>query len=365
MKKIDIYIYKKFLGTYFISTSIIISIAVVFDLSEKIDNFIDHKAPLELIVKDYYFNFIIHYSTVFSGLITFISVIFFTSRLSENSEIIALYNSKISPWRLIRPYIICAFVIFIPYSFLSNSLTPQTNEKRLEFENNFIKKTDVKSERNFNKSINNNSIIYMSYYNVNQKKGIDFCWQKLMKNKLQKKINSKIIKWDNEVLKWKITDYKIDSFIYNKNNDNFKIVSKYENGSIYINLKEDPNIIFKQKREIQSMTTKQISSYIKKERENGNYDLKLEIIEKTQRTTNLVSIIILTILGFSISIKKNKGGLGIKLTFGILLCFTYIFLMKFSSTLTLNGGVNPELAIWIPNFLFSMISLYSFKKFAF
>ena len=187
----------------------------------------------------------------------------------------------------------------------------------------------------------------------------------MLKKKLQKKINSKIIQWDNEVLKWKITDYKIDSFIYNKTNNNFKIVSKYDEGSLYINLNEDPNIIFKQKREIQSMTTKQISSYIKKERENGNYDLKLEIIEKTQRTTNLFSIIILTILGFSISIKKNKGGLGIKLTLGILLCFTYIFLMKFSSTLTLNGSVNPELAIWIPNFLFSMISLYSFKKFAF
>ena len=365
MKKIDIYIYKKFLSTYFISTSIIIAIAVVFDLSEKIDNFIDHKAPLNLIIKDYYFNFIIHYITVFSGLITFISVVFFTSRLSENSEIIALYNSRISPWRLIRPYIICAFVIFIPSSFLSNSLTPQTNEKRLEFENNFIKKTDIKSERNFNKSINNNSIIYMSYYNVNKKKGTDFCWQKLKEKKLQKKINSRVIQWDNEVLKWKITDYKIDSFIYNNNNDNFKIVSKYNPGSLYINLNEDPKIIFKQKREIQSMTTKQISSYIKKERENGNYDLKLEIIEKTQRTTNLVSIIILTILGFAISIKKNKGGLGIKLSFGILLCFTYIFFMKFSSTLTLNGGVNPELAIWIPNFLFSIISIYLFKKFSF
>ncbi len=364
MKKIDIYIYKKFLSTYFISTSIIISIAVVFDLSEKIDNFIDHKAPIDLIIKDYYFNFIIHYSTVFSGLITFISVVFFTSRLSENSEIIALYNSKISPWRLIRPYIICAFIIFIPSSFLSNSLTPQTNEKRLEFENNFIKKTDVKSERNFNKSINNNSIIYMSYYNVNQKKGIDFCWQKMKEKKLQKKINSKIVQWDKEVLKWKITDYKIDSFVYN-NNNNFKIISNYDKGSIYINLNEDPNIIFKQKREIQSMTTKEISKFIKEEKKNGNYDLKLEIIEKTQRTTNLFSIIILTILGFSISIKKNKGGLGIKLTLGILLCFVYIFFMKFSTTLTLNGGVSPEIAIWIPNFLFTIISIYLFKRFAF
>ena len=365
MNKIDKYIYKKFLGTYLISISIILSIAVVFDLSEKIDNFIDNDAPLNLIIQDYYLNFIIHYGTVFSGLITFISVIFFTSRLSENSEIIAFYNSKISPWRLFRPYFICSLIIFLPCVLLTNSITPQTNEKRLEFENNYIKKTDVKTEKNFNKSIQNNSIIYMDYYNVNEKKGIEFCWQKINNGKLEKKINSKIIEWDEENLKWKITDYKIDRFIYNKKKQNSKIISNIGKGSLHIDLKEDPNKIFKQKREIQSMTTKEITSFIKEEQKKGNLDLKLEIIEKTQRTSNSFSIMILTLLGFSISIKKNKGGLGLKLSLGILMCFIYIFLMKFSTTLTLNGEINPEIAIWMPNFLFFIISIITFKKLAY
>ncbi len=365
MKKIDKYIYKKFLATYLISISIILSIAVVFDLSEKIDNFIDNDAPLKLIFQDYYMNFLIHYSTVFSGLITFISVIFFTSRLSENSEIIAFYNSKISPSRLFRPYFICSLIIFFPCILLTNSITPQTNEKRLEFENNYIKKTDVKTEKNFNKSIKKNSIIYMDYYNVKEQKGIEFCWQTINKGKLEKKINSKIIEWDKEILKWKITDYKIDSFIYNKNNQNSKIVSNIGKESIYIDLKEDPKKIFKQKREIQSMTTKEISQFIKEEMKAGNLDLKLEIIEKTQRTSNSFSIIILTLLGFSISIKKNKGGLGLKLSLGILMCFIYIFLMKFSTTLTVNGNLSPVISIWIPNFLFIIISIITFKKLAY
>ena len=365
MKKIDIYIYKKFLSTYFISITIILSIAVVFDLSEKIDNFIDNNAPLNLIIKDYYLNFIIHYGTVFSGLITFISVIFFTSRLSENSEIIAFYNSKISPLRLFQPYLICSLMIFLPSILLNNYLTPQTNEKRLIFENNYIKKTDVRTEKKFNKSVQKNSIIYMDYYNVNEKKGIEFCWQDMKNGKLEKKITSKIIEWDNDISKWKITNYQIDSFIYNNKNENYRIITQKSQKDIHINLNEDPNKIFKQKREIQSMTTREISQFIQEEKRSGNNDLKLEIIEKTQRNSNAFSIIILTLLGFSISIKKKRGGLGLKLSLGILICFTYIFLMKFSTTLTLNGEMHPQIAIWIPNILFMLISIITFRKLAY
>ena len=114
MKKFDYYILKKFLFTFGLSISLILAIAVIFDVSEKIDNFIDNQAPTNLIINVYYYNFIIKYGVLFSGLITFISVIFFTSRLSENNEIIALYNSKISPSRLLVPYMIGACFIFIP-----------------------------------------------------------------------------------------------------------------------------------------------------------------------------------------------------------------------------------------------------------
>ena len=165
-------------------------------------------------------------------------------------------------------------------------------------------------------------------------------------------------------MKWKISDYKIDSFVY-MGNKNSKIISNHNKKSLLINLNEDPNRIFKQKREIQSMTSFEIKKFINEEKKEGNFDLKLEVIEKTQRTSNSFSIIILTILGFSISVKKKKGGLGMKLTLGILMCFIYIFLMKFSTTLTLNGEMEPQIAIWLPNIVFFIISLYTFKKLAY
>ena len=205
----------------------------------------------------------------------------------------------------------------------------------------------------------------MDYYNINAKKGIEFCWQEMKNGKLEKKITSKIIEWDNDISKWKITNYQIDSFIYNNKNENYRIITKKSEKDIHINFNEDPNKIFKQKREIQSMTTREISQFIQEEKRSGNNDLKLEIIEKTQRNSNAFSIIILTLLGFSISIKKNRGGLGLKLSLGILICFIYIFLMKFSTTLTLNGELHPQIAIWIPNILFMFISIITFRKLAY
>ena len=204
----------------------------------------------------------------------------------------------------------------------------------------------------------------MDYYNVNKKQGIEFCWQTFNNGRLEKKIKSKIIEWDEQNLKWKISDYKIDSFVY-MGNKNSKIISNHNKKSLLINLNEDPNRIFKQKREIQSMTSFEIKKFIDEEKKEGNFDLKSEVIEKTQRTSNSFSIIILTILGFSISVKKKKGGLGMKLTLGILMCFIYIFLMKFSTTLTLNGEMDPQSAIWLPNIVFFIISLYTFKKLAY
>ena len=147
MRKFDNYIIRNFLYTYALSISMILGIAIVFDFSEKIDNFIDHNAPTELIIKDYYLNFIIHYGVLFSGLITFVSVIFFTSKLSENNEIIALYNIKISPYRILVPYIISGTIIFLINIYFQNWFLPDRNEKRLDFENTYIRNKDILREK--------------------------------------------------------------------------------------------------------------------------------------------------------------------------------------------------------------------------
>ena len=364
MKKIDLYIIKKFLSTYLLSITLILLVAIVFDFSEKIDNFIDNKAPLKLILEDYYINFIIHYGTLFSGLVSFVSVVFFTSRMSQNSEFIALYNSKISPLRLFIPYFLCSLLIFIPAFLSINLLIPKTNEKRLNFENNYIKKTDIKRENNFHKQLDKNTIIYIDSYDPKRNRGYHFSLIKnnaKSKNDIEKIIYSKVLEWDSKEKKWFLQYYLINEF----NNNNRKIIDSLNtNEKLYINniFNENPIELFQQKREIQSMNTNQLSSKITKEKKKGNNDLKDLIIEKNQRIAFPFSIIILTMLGFSISSKKRKGGIGYKLSFGLLLCFIYIFLMKFSITLSINGSLDPLLAVWVPNIIFFAMSLIAFKK---
>jgi len=364
LKKIDLYIVKKFLGTFLLFITLILLVAIVFDFSEKIDNFIDNKAPFDLILKDYYINFIIHYGTLFSGLVAFISVVFFTSRMSQNSEIITIYNSKISPIRLLTPYLFCSLIIFVPCFFSINLLIPETNETRLSFENNYVKKTDVNRETNFHKQLNQNTIIYIDSYDPKRNRGYHFSLIKNNSNSkkdIEKTIYSKVIEWDSISKKWFSQYYLINEFHENK-----RIItdSTHSSEKMYIDnlFNENPTELFQQKREIQSMSTNQLSSKINKEKEKGNLDLKDLIIEKNQRIAFPFSIIILTILAFSISSKKRKGGIGYKLSFGLLLCFIYIFLIKFSITLSLNGSFNPLLAVWIPNIIFFTMSLIAFKK---
>ena len=362
MKKIDLYIIKKFLGTFLLSITLILLIAIVFDFSEKIDNFIDNKAPFKLILKNYYLNFIIHYGTLFSGIITFISVVFFTSRMSQNSEIITIYNSKISPIRLLAPYLFCSLTIFLPCFFSINFIIPQTNQTRLNFENNYVKKTDVNREKGFHKQLDKNTIIYIDSYDPKRNRGYHFSLIKNQSKKnIEKIIYSKVVEWYSISKKWFSQYYLINEF-----NENKRIIidSTHSSQRMYIDdlFTESPKELFQQKREIQSMSTNQLSNKINKEQKKGNYNLKDLIIEKNQRIAFPFSIIILTILGFSISSKKRKGGIGYKLSFGLLLCFTYIFLIKFSITLSLNGGFDPLLAVWIPNLVFFFMSILSFKK---
>jgi len=188
LKKFDYYILKKFLFTFGLSISLILAIAVIFDVSEKIDNFIDNQAPTNLIINVYYYNFIIKYGVRFSGLITFISVIFFTSRLSENNEIIALYNSKISPLRILIPYMIGAFFIFIPNIYIQNLLLPSKNDASLEFEKEFIRNKDIYRKKGLHKQIEENKFLFIKNYDVKKAKGYYFDLQEYENNQILRKI---------------------------------------------------------------------------------------------------------------------------------------------------------------------------------
>ncbi|MBF25373.1 MAG: hypothetical protein CMP49_02500 [Flavobacteriales bacterium] len=356
MKQFDYYIIKQFLYTYALAISMILAIAVIFDFSEKIDNFIDHQAPTNLIIKDYYINFIIHYGVVFSGLITFISVIFFTSRMSEKNEIIALYNNQISPSRILIPYLFSAIFIFIPNIYFQNSFLPSKNESRLKFENKYIRNKDVFRQKQLHKQINKNTHIFINNYDVKNQKGYKFDMQIFNKNQIVKKLSASTIIWDDTKLQWKINNYVEKKF----NSD--KQIASTTGSYKYLDIGTDPDQLFQQNRSIKSMNFYQLNNFISNEKEKGNEFLPIYQIEQNERFSYSFSIFIFTLLGFLISNKKNRGGLGYKLSTGIGLCFLYIFLMKFAVTFTINSNIPAILTVWSPNILFLLICVISFKR---
>ncbi len=355
MKKFDYYIIKNFLFTFGLAISLILAIAVIFDFSEKIDNFIDHKAPTKLIITDYYVNFIIHYGVVFSGLITFISVIFFTSRLSDNNEIIALYNSKISPLRILLPYMISALFIFMPNLYFQNSFLPKKNEARLNFENQYIRNKDILREKKLHKKIDANNFIFIKNYDVKNEKGYLVDIQTYNQNKLVKKISGATITWNKEKELWSINHYTEKIL----NSTNIKTIEKDQK---LIDLKINPKELFQQNRSIKSMKFKELKTFIFKEKQRGNELLPIYQIEQHERFSYSFSIFIFTLLGFLVANKKNRGGLGYKLTTGLAICFLYIFLMKFTVTFTINSNIPAYLTVWAPNAICLLFSVLFFRK---
>ena len=355
MKKIDIYILKKFLSTFLIAISLILAIAVIFDFSEKIDNFIDNKAPTKLIIQDYYLNFLIYYGVAFSGLITFISVIFFTSKMSDNNEIVALYNAKISPYRLLLPYFVGSLIIFIPNLFFQNYILPSMNESRMNFENQYIKNKDVLREKKLHKRLDDESYIFIRNYDVKNKKGFVVDIQKYNDNKITEKISASIIEWSDDKMLWELRNYQ-------KKTISDKGLTSLTKDRVFVNLNINPEELFQQNRSIKSMNFQSLAKFIKIEKKRGNDFLTFYQIEQNERFSNSFSIFIFTILGFLIANKKTRGGLGFKLTTGLAICFFYIFIMKFAITFTLHSGTPANIAIWTPNFLFLISSIMVFKK---
>ena len=211
LSKLDIYIIRKFLGTFFFSIILILSIAVIFDLTEKLDNFFDNNAPLEAIIFDYYLNFIPFYMNMFTPLFTFISVIFFTSKLASNTEIIAMLASGISFRRIMKPYFISATIISIMSFILGGYIIPPSNEKMLEFEDAYIKKFKTNYARNIQMEVEPGVILYIERFEIAQNKGYRFSLEKFDDKILTSRLTAESITWDS-LYQWKITDYLLRNF---------------------------------------------------------------------------------------------------------------------------------------------------------
>lgn len=351
---LDRYIIKKFLGTFLFSILIIISIAIVFDTSEKIDDFIENDAKFWDIVIRYYLNFIPYFANLFSSLFIFISVIFFTSKMASDTEIIAILSSGVSFKRLMFPYFVSAFLLALLSFFLSNYIIPEANKVRYQFMKEFIFNKEHNNETNIHKQLEPGIFIYMESYSAESKTGYKFSIEKFDNSKLVSKLISDNVVWDSTKNKWQINNYYIRTI-----NKNDETITKGKSIDTTLNIK--PSDFTRRLEEIETMTLPELNSYIAEQKLQGAENIEKLLIQKYQRFAFPFSTFILTLIGVSIASRKTKGGIGMHIGLGILLSFSYILFMQVSTNLAIGSGLNSMVAVWIPNIFYLLIGIFLYR----
>ncbi len=359
MKRIDRYIIAKFLGTYFFTIVLIISIGVVFDFNENIDRFTESQAPWRAILMDYYLNFIPYYANLFSALFVFISVIFFTTKLADRSEIIAMISAGISRARLMVPYMISAAIIAVMTFYLGSEVIPRSSVKRLAFENNYKKR--VKNPTYAEKvqlQVDTGVIAYMEHFDGVSKTGIHFSLDKFENKKLVSHLSANTAVYDtlSDVrYQWHLRDVTIRELRGMKE----KITNYNQIDSI---IRMEPRDFLFIRNQQETMTNAELKDYIEKQRNRGSGNLSIFEVEYHKRFASPFAAFILSTIGMSLSTRKRKGGMGFSLGIGIALSATYILLQGVSATFSTNAGMHPALAAWMPNILFTLIAIYLYRK---
>ena len=350
LKRIDWYIIKQFLGTYVFAIALIISISVVFDINEKIDKFLNPDVPLKAIIVDYYLNFIPYFANLFSPLFTFIAVIFFTSKLADRSEIIAMLASGMSFRRLMLPYAVSATIIAIVTFILNAYIIPPANETRIDFQNKYIRNKKVDYVKNAQLEIEPGIIAYFDSYDARSNMGYRFSLEHFEDKKLISRLTAKSIKYDS-LYQWTVIDYMIRDF--DGMREHITEGSRKDTTLTIV-----PSDFLISVNDCETMTTPELNTYIKR----GIGNIQTFQIEYHKRFATIMAAFILTSIGASLSSRKIKGGMGMNIGIGLALSFSYILFMTVTSTFAINGYVSPAVAAWIPNIVYTFIAIFLYQK---
>ena len=356
--RIDWYIMKKFLSTYIFLIAIVILIAIIFDYNEKIDKFTQSHVPVRKIVFDYYLNFIPYFSNLFSPLFVFIAVILFTSNLASNSEIIAMKAAGMSFRRLLRPYMLSAFLIAVVTFFLGAYVIPVGNISRVNFENAYVKKKSTTTADNVQMQVDTGVVAYITHFDNVTKSGYGFSLDKFVDKKLVSHLTAQNIQYDtlsDRRYSWTIRMYNIRTLKGRREK-----ISSGEKLDTMIMM--EPSDFFYTKNQQETMTLPQLGEFIGKQKMRGAPNVNTFEVEYHKRFAMPFAAFILTVIGVSLSSQKRKGGMGISLGIGLALSFTYIMFQTVSATFSTNAGMPAALAAWIPNAVFAVIAFILYKR---
>ena len=358
IKRMDRYIIMKFIGTYFYSIALIISISIVFDINENLAKFTSYHAPLRAIVFDYYANFVPYFANLFSPLFVFIAVIFFTSKLAGNSEIIAMLASGMSFKRLLRPYMISAALISALNFYLGSYVIPKGTVVRHDFESLYKNNKKITSAQNVQLQVGKGVIAYISQYDDKTKTGYGFSLDKFEKKKLILHTTANVVKYytiSDSRYHWKMVNYKTRDLRGMRE----KITSGMEKDTVI--MMEPMDLVFS-KGQQETFTSPELLRYISKQQERGSSNVVQYEVEYHKRIASCFASFILTIIGVSLSSRKRKGGMGVYLGTGLALSFAYILLQTVCATFAINANTPPMLAAWIPNILYFGIAYLCYRK---
>lgn len=355
LKIIDRYIIKKFLTTFFIALLLFIGIVIIFDISEKVDHFVKNNAPLGEIIFDYYVNFIPYFMNMFSSLFVFITVIFFTSRMAANSEIIAILSGGISFKRLLVPYLISAGLIAILSLCLNLFVIPRSNVKRIEFEEKYVSTAKLMAGRNVHYQINPGQFVFVESFSTWNNTAYKITLETIENNKLVSKLSAESAVWDSTACAWHMRNYFIRD--YTEGIEDRVRVGDQLDTAFALSVED----FYRNEETVEKLPIKALDELIDTQKLRGDKSVIFAQIEKNTRYALPFSAFILTLMGVCLTSKKKRGGIGWNIAIGIALAFLYILFLKFSQMFVLTGTLPAVVAIWIPNIMYTGIAAYLFK----
>jgi len=356
VNKLDWYIIRKFLGTFVFMVLIILAVTVVIDIAEKLDDFLDRRPPIDRLIIDYYLNFCLFFGNLLAPICIFLSVIFFTSRMTANTEIVAMLSGGVSFYRILRTYMLTALFL-AGISFVLNAyIVPVATKKRIDFEYKFIKKQIASWERDIHKKIaedpktGQETFVYLYSFNQLNNTGILFTLEVMQDGDLKRRIDAESIQWVDSTRSWRLISPKIHNFY-----DRKEVIQRKP--SMDTTLLLTPDDIFIKDLKAESMPLNEIKKGIELESVRGSGLDKELTMEYYRRFAYPFAAIILTLIGFSVSTQKRRGGTPLQIGIGLVIAFAYVLLVVAGQAI-IGDKLPAWIAVWLPNFVFFGVAFF-------
>ena len=352
LKRLDWYIIKKFMSTFFISILLIIGIVIIFDVSEKIDDFVQKEAPLREIVFNYYMNFVPYFMNMYSPMFVFLTVILFTSKMTSNSEVIAILSCGTSYHRMMVPYMVSAAVIALLSLGLGLWVIPKANETRVGFEQKYINRMKVKNGHDMHYKLEDNKFVYIESFSSWNNTAYNFTLEQISDDQLVSKLTAESAQWDSLSGSWQLKNWFIRD--YGEGLQDHIRSGKQLDTTLSLTVDD----FYRNKFTIERLDQGALDKLIETQIARGDATVKDAQIEKNRRYSMPFSAFILTIIGVALSTKKRRGGIGWNIAVGIALGFSYILFMEFSEMFVITDTLSAAIAIWMPNVLYAIIAAF-------